>query len=433
MACTRSWDGARARGAPRPLLRAPGTEARIGRDGGRCVSRRRSWSLWPSWPPPEQAAAQTDTTFISNTGQTSTTTDTIVRATSFGTGDATYTLSSVGIYLGSIPASNITPVFRIHENGMSGSFIRPGAVVATLTNPGTFQAGAVNSFNAPASTTLSANTTYWVVTTNSAATNRTGFQVGTINSGNLDSGTAVGWTLGASRFKTDISITFWTNSSHRIRFAIRGAVANTAPTTSDSTVTTNEDTDYTFTAANFNFADTDTGDTLSSVKIVTLPGTGKGALELDGTAIASADLPKTVTKADIDASKLKYSPPANANGSAYASFTFKVNDGTDDSASANTMTIDVTAVNDPAMPTPAQAQSSTESVFDKGRFLLGNLHEGGVTRPSGTVRAFANSFKTPKDDDFVQRLRSLHLAGGTARAIRSRSTRTARGTPGPRC
>ena len=65
-----------------------------------------------------------------------------------------------------------------------------------------------------------------------------------------------------------------------------------------------------------------------------------------------------------------------------------------------------------ALAAPAQAQSSTESVFDKGRFLLGNLHEGGVTRPSGTVRKFATSFKTPRDDDFVKRLRSLHLAGG---------------------
>ena len=88
------------------------------------------------------------------------------------------------------------------------------------------------------------------------------------------------------------------------------------------------------------------------MKIVTLPGSGKGTLELDGTAITSAALPQTVTKADIDADKLKYSPPANANGSAYASFTFKVNDGEDDSASANTLTIDVTAVNDTATGEP---------------------------------------------------------------------------------
>ena len=52
--------------------------------------------------------------------------------------------------------------------------------------------------------------------------------------------------------------------------------ANTAPTASDRTVTTHEDTDYTFAAANFNFADTDNGDALSSVKIVTLPRGGQG-------------------------------------------------------------------------------------------------------------------------------------------------------------
>ena len=63
-------------------------------------------------------------------------------------------------------------------------------------------------------------------------------------------------------------------------------------------------------------------------------------------------------------------------------------------------------------PEQAAAQTSTESVFDKGRFLLGNLEKGGATTPGGTVWAFANSFKTPKDDDRVERLRSLHLAGG---------------------
>ena len=135
--------------------------------------------------------------------------------------------------------------------------------------------------------------------------------------------------------------------------------ANAVPTASDRTVTTNEDTDYTFAAANFNFADTDSGDALSSVKIVTLPAPGKGTLELDGSAIAAADLPKTVTKADIDAGKLTYTPPANANGSGYASFTFKVDDGTDDSASAYTLTLDVTALNDPATGTPTITGTAT--------------------------------------------------------------------------
>ena len=121
-----------------------------------------------------------------------------------------------------------------------------------------------------------------------------------------------------------------------------------APTASNGEVTATEDTDYPFTAANFNFSDTDAGAALSSVKVTSLPASGNGTLKVDGTVIASGDLPKAVTKVDIDASKLTYSPPANANGDDYATFQFKVNDGTDDSAIASTMTIDVTAVNDAA-------------------------------------------------------------------------------------
>ena len=136
-----------------------------------------------------------------------------------------------------------------------------------------------------------------------------------------------------------------------------GAVSNTAsattstrvstpPTSSNSTVTTNEDTERTFNAGNFPFFDSDTGDTLMNVKITELPAASRGTLTLNGTAIASTVLPKTVTKAELDADKLKYSPPANANGTNYASFKFKVNDGSEDSASAYTMRINVTPVND---------------------------------------------------------------------------------------
>ena len=115
-------------------------------------------------------------------------------------------------------------------------------------------------------------------------------------------------------------------------------------------MTTNEDTDHTFAADNFSYADSE-DNPLASVKITGLPAAGTGTLTLDGTAIVSGALPETVAAADLTASKLKYSPPANANGTGYASFTFKVNDGTADSAEY-TMTINVTAVNDPATGTP---------------------------------------------------------------------------------
>ena len=67
-----------------------------------------------------------------------------------------------------------------------------------------------------------------------------------------------------------------------------------------------------------------------------------------------------MSKADLDAGKLKFAPAADASGNPYTTFTFKVSDGTDESASAYTMTVDVTAVNDaPAVATAIPDQTAT--------------------------------------------------------------------------
>ena len=90
---------------------------------------------------------------------------------------------------------------------------------------------------------------------------------------------------------------------------------------------------------------------------MTLPAGGQGTLTLN-TANVSATA--AVTKAQLDSGHFKYTPPANANGTGYASFTFKVNDGTVDSSSAYTMTINVTAVNDaPTVATAIPDQTAT--------------------------------------------------------------------------
>ena len=120
--------------------------------------------------------------------------------------------------------------------------------------------------------------------------------------------------------------------------------ANTVPTAAANTVTTNEDTAHTFAADDFGFMDEDSGDALESVKIESLPAAGTGELQLDNVALSSAS--QMVTKAQLDDGDLKYVPPANANGPAYASFNFKVNDGAADSAAPYIMTVNVTAVND---------------------------------------------------------------------------------------
>ena len=106
---------------------------------------------------------------------------------------------------------------------------------------------------------------------------------------------------------------------------------NDAPEGADRTVTTDEDTAYTFAAEDFGFTDGD-GDALASVTVVTVPAAG--SLTLDGTAV-TADA--EVTKTQLDGGELEFTPAADENGAGYASFTFKVSDGTDESAATYTM------------------------------------------------------------------------------------------------
>ena len=131
-------------------------------------------------------------------------------------------------------------------------------------------------------------------------------------------------------------------------FQVAGGTPNTAPTAADNTVTTAQDTAYTFAADDFGFADTDTADMLASVRIESLPALG--ALALNG---ATAVVDQVVTRVDIDDDKLTFTPAVGGSGDAYASFMFKVNDGTDFSADVNTITFNVTPANNAATGEPA--------------------------------------------------------------------------------
>ncbi|MCH8187769.1 MAG: hypothetical protein IIB66_03535, partial [Proteobacteria bacterium] len=95
------------------------------------------------------------------------------------------------------------------------------------------------------------------------------------------------------------------------------------------------------TEANFNFADVDAGNTLQKVQITALQSAGD--LELNGSAVT---LNQLISQADVAAGNLKFTGATDANGTGYATFGFKVHDGTALSSSAYTMTVDVTAVND---------------------------------------------------------------------------------------
>ncbi|MFT3956297.1 MAG: Ig-like domain-containing protein [Piscinibacter sp.] len=119
--------------------------------------------------------------------------------------------------------------------------------------------------------------------------------------------------------------------------------ANTPPTGADATVTIAEDGSRSFSAADFGFADADVGQTLAAVRIETLPAAG--ALTLGGVAVVAGQV---INAADLG--QLVFAPAPNASGTAYAGFTFSVQDsaGAFDSL-PNTITVNVTPVPDVAV------------------------------------------------------------------------------------
>ena len=140
---------------------------------------------------------------------------------------------------------------------------------------------------------------------------------------------------------------------------------NDAPAGTNGTVTATEDTPYVFTVADFGFADPNDNpaDSLLSVKITTLPTAG--SLTLDGNAATTGQF---IAAADIAAGKLVWtSAVANQNGTSIATLTFQVRDtggtlngGVDLDASANTLTIDITPVND----APADGDETASTAED---------------------------------------------------------------------
>ena len=110
-------------------------------------------------PPPPSAAA-----LVSNIGQTQSTTGEVlntIHAQKFTTGDNSqgYTLTSIelaiAVAVGS-PSNVRAEVWTVATNG------RPGSHVVSLNVPSSISAGTV-AFTAPASTTLDASTSYFLV------------------------------------------------------------------------------------------------------------------------------------------------------------------------------------------------------------------------------------------------------------------------------
>jgi len=130
---------------------------------------------------------------------------------------------------------------------------------------------------------------------------------------------------------------------------------NEVPEATANTVSTPENTAYSFSAGDFTFSDTE-GDSLVSATITNLALGGGTLTYSGGTPLNDGD---TLTAAQLDT--LVYTPPTNTTGSPLATFDFTVNDVNAGIVAAQ-MDIDVTAV--------ATTGSSSGSISLVGLFAL---------------------------------------------------------------
>ncbi|SFL27181.1 cadherin domain-containing protein, partial [Azotobacter beijerinckii] len=202
-----------------------------------------------------------------------------------------------------------------------------GTTIGTVTSnsSGTLQL----SFNSNATTALVNEALRQIAYSNNSDTPPTAVQLDwSLSDGNTDGAQGAGGEQSASGSVT-VNIT----------------AVNDAPTASDDSVSTAEDTPVVLGVSDFGtFADVE-GDSLVKVMITSLET--RGALQLfDGTSWTDVTLNQEISRADLDAGHLRFVPAANDNGTPYTTVGFKVSDGTDYSVSAYTLTVSVTAVND---------------------------------------------------------------------------------------
>ncbi len=107
------------------------------------------------------------------------------------------------------------------------------------------------------------------------------------------------------------------------------------PSGTDSVVTINEDAVYALRSSDFGFSSPFS----SSLNSIIIEGIGGGKLWLGAAEIGTGTV---VSVADISAGKLKFLAVEDSSGIAAGSVTFRVNDGTSNSASTNTLQFNIT-------------------------------------------------------------------------------------------
>ena len=188
------------------------------------------------------------TTFVSNSGQTSSVGDSRVgylsggnfrQAQTFTTGSnaSGYTLSEVDLRIDTNGGTDDDPstlqvsIYSVSSGG------DPDSSLYVLTNPASITNDADNTFTAPANSTLDASTSY-AVYLETTSTDKT-IEVTVTNSDAEDSGAATGWSINNGRqYSSDGSS--WSDGHQALLIGIRGTETpstNNAPTFASAAVT----------------------------------------------------------------------------------------------------------------------------------------------------------------------------------------------------
>ena len=137
-----------------------------------------------------------------------------------------YTIASASIHFSTIqnPASAGSELTVTLNADSSGA---PGSVLCTLTDPGTYDSSAINTYDASSCPTLAASTTYFVVLSRANA-NTYGISLRFTNVFGQNSGSAPGWSIGDKAHEYTDSSSSWAQytNDENLTIEIKGEQAD---------------------------------------------------------------------------------------------------------------------------------------------------------------------------------------------------------------
>ncbi|ANI57696.1 retention module-containing protein [Pseudomonas sp. GR 6-02] len=214
-----------------------------------------------------------------------------------------------------------------------------------------------------------------------------------------------------------VTVTDGSNYSNTATTTVNVVAVNDAPTAAPVNVTGTEDTPLILGWSTFGVSDVDSPTANLGVKITQLPGDGK-LQYLDGTTWKDVTTNQTISKADIDAGKLRFTPDANESGvdgyngsgvgnnqADYAQIKFQPTDG-QLLGNTGTVKIDITPVADaPSLSVADNSVKSTGLIKEVWTGLSG-LGTDGSGAPSGTLKSVIDAAGTPNSTGTVTNVQS---------------------------